>query len=826
MRVPLSWLGDYVDVDLTPEALADRLTLLGMEVQGIERRGIDWQRVVVGELLTVEPHPGSDHLLVTTVRTGPAEPVLTVLTGASNVAAGQRVPVAVPGAVLPGGRRIEVTRMAGRESQGMLCSGDELGLTTDADGILILPPDAPVGVAMADLFGDVVLDVDVKPNRGDALSLIGLAREVAAATGARVRWPEIALEETGPAVESRVAVEVLDERLCPRFVARLVDGVTVGPSSLRVQARLTAAGVRPVSNVVDASNYVMLELGKPTHTFDAAGIAGGRIVVRPARTGERLETLDHVVRDLTPETLLIADPAGPLSIAGVMGGASSEVGMATRTVVIESAVFDPVAIRRAAHHYALRSEASLRFEKGQETRLARIGADRVAQLVAAWAGGSVAPGRVDTAPAEPEPARLPFRPSRVSGLLGTPIPVDAIRDLLARVDVRTEPARPGDVVPVATGFPGVPLDGAAAAEALVAIVPTHRRDMEIEADVTEEVARVLGYDRVPGRLPETPMPEYRPDPRRTVDDVRDALAGRGLDEVVTHALVGPLDHERIGIAGDDPATIRVTNPLSAEHSQLRRSLLPGLVRVLVENERQRRVDLSLFEIGHVHDLVDGVPVERAVLGILLAGDQAGVAWNQAARPADLWEVRGLVTALCARLGALRPTAARPGTVASYEHPGRTATLLVAGPDGGVDAVLGRVFQPHPAYLEAAEVRSTHVAVALLDLDVLQAAIPAVRRYVPFPRVPAVERDLAIVVGDGTAAGEVERVVRDAAAPLLRTLRLFDVYAGAPLAPGERSLAFRLTLQSPERTLTDEEIDATVGRVVDALRTRLGAHIRA
>ena len=825
MRVPLSWLREYVDVDLPPEALADRLTLLGMEVQGIERRGADWQRIVVGELLSVEPHPGSDHLLVTTVRTGPSEPLLTILTGASNVAAGQRVPVAVPGAVLPGGRRIEVTRMVGRESQGMLCSGDELGLTTDADGILILPPEAPVGAAMADVYGDVVLDVDVKPNRGDALSLLGLAREVAAATGARVRWPEIVLSEAGEPAGDRLTVEVADERLCPRFVARCVDGLAIGPSPLLVQARLTAAGMRPVSNVVDASNYVMLELGKPIHTFDAAAIEAGRIIVRLARPGERLETLDHVERELSPDTLLIADPRGPLGLAGVMGGAASEVSDRTTAIVIESAVFDPVSIRRTAHRYALRSEASLRFEKGQETRLARIGADRVAQLVAAWSGGRVAPGRVDTAPDEPAPTRLAFRPSRVVRLLGAPIETDEMRALLARVEVETTTARPGDEVPIASGMPGIVLDAPSARDALVAVIPTHRRDLEIEADVAEEIARVRGYDRIPGRLPETPMPVYRPDPRRAVDAVRDMLAGRGLAEVVTHALIGPADHERLGIPAEDPATIRVTNPLSVDHSQLRRSLLPGLARVLVENERQRREDLALFEVGHIHERVGGEPRERPMLGVLLAGDQAGAAWNQPPRPADLWDVRGLVDSLCVRLGIEIRHAVRAPSIAPYEHPGRTAVLQIGGPQGHA-IELGRAFEPHPRYLESIGARAAHVAVALVSLDTLQEALRPSRRYVPFPRVPAVERDLAIVIGEGRSAGEVEQVVREAAAPLLRGLRLFDLYDGAPLAPGERSLAFRLTLQAADRTMTDEEIETAVGKVVDALAGRLGARIRS
>ena len=364
MRVPLSWLRDYVDIQLTPEQLAERLTLLGMEVKSLERWGEDWQNVVVGELLTVERHPRADRLSLTTVTIGSGEP-LEIVCGATNIAPGQRVPVALPGAVLPGGRTIERTEKMGATSNGMLCSGDELRLTGDADGILILPAEAPLGAPILDLYGDVVLDVDVKPNRGDALSLVGLAREVAAVTGAEIRFPDTDPTETGEPVERSLAVEVEQRALCTRFVARRVTGVTVGPSPDHVQMRLIAAGQRPVSNVVDVSNYVMLELGKPIHTFDAAAVHEGRIIVRLARPLERFETLDHVDRELDPDTLLIADPAGPLGIAGVMGGAASEVSDSTTDVIVESAIFDPVSIRRTAFRYALRSEASLRFEKGQ-----------------------------------------------------------------------------------------------------------------------------------------------------------------------------------------------------------------------------------------------------------------------------------------------------------------------------------------------------------------------------------------------------------------------------------------------------------------------------
>ena len=825
MHVPLSWLRDYVDFDLDAEALAERLTVLGMEVKGIRRRGADWQDVVVGELLEVEPVPGTGHLSLTRVRVADGRPILSIVCGATNIRPGQRVPVALPGAVLPGDRRIEITRIAGHHSEGMLCSGDELRITTDADGILILPDDTPLGGRLVDLYGDDVLDVDVKPNRGDCLSLIGLAREVAAITGGHVRWPEMTLREEGSPASAHVSVDVRDATLCPRFVARYVDRVAIAPAPLDVHVRLTAAGMRPISNVVDASNYVMLEMGKPTHTFDAATVSEGRIVVRTALPGERLETLDHVERELAPETLLIADPRGPLAIAGVMGGAASEVAETTTAVIIESAVFDPACIRRTARRYGLHSEASFRFERGQELRIARLGADRVAQLLAAWAGGRVAPGTVDTNPVEPAPTRVVFRPPRVSRLLGMDLAATEMRELLARAEVATEPAAPGDTVRIDAASSPIGLDAQGTASALVAIVPAHRRDLEIEADLAEEIARLRGYDTIVGTLPHTSMPDYRADPRRVVDGLRDLLAGRGLNEVATHALVSPADHERLGIPADDPVTIRVTNPISHEHSQLRRSMLPGLVGVLVENERQRRADMGIFEVGSVHDVAGGEPREVACLSILLAGDQGGGAWNAPARPADPWDVFGIVAWLAGRLGAPRPVASSAAALPGVEHPGRTAMLMVALPSGQ-SVELGRVSQLDPRYLDAVGSRAEHVVVATLRLAVLQAATPGRPRFLPFARVPLVERDIAVVVPESRPAGDVEAVIRRSAGTLLRGLRLFDVYRGAPLAEGELSLAFRLTLQAAGRTLTDSEIDGLIAEVVSGLDRDLNARIRS
>ncbi len=605
MRVPLSWLREFVDVDMAPEALAERLTLLGMEVKGIDRWGADWQQVVVGQLLSVEKHPHADRLSLARVTVGTGEP-LDIVCGATNIAAGQRVPVALPGAVLPGDRRIERTEKMGVVSNGMLCSGDELGVTVDADGILILPADSPVGMPLADLFGDAVLDVDVKPNRGDALSIVGLAREVAAVTGATLRFPPTDVDESGRPTVERLTVEVRDPDLCPRFVGRWVSGVTIGPSPDAVQMRLLAAGMRPISNVVDASNYVMVELGKPIHTFDAAAVHDGRIVVRLATLGERLETLDHVVRDLHPDTLLIADPAGPLAIAGVMGGATSEVGPGTTDVVIESAIFDPVSIRRTAFRYALRSDASLRFEKGIESRLARLGADRTARLVADWAGGSVAPGVVDSNPVEQAAAHVVFRPARVNRLLGTSFGTDEQRALLARVGIETAPAAPGTRVPVAAGTRPLEVDPGSD-EVVDATIPSWRRDLAIEADITEEVIRVRGYELVPPRLPHTPMPPFRHDPLELRNAVRETLAGAGVTEVVTSALVSPQHAERFGVVDDGPVegepeqravgrAVTVTNPLSSQHAVLRQSLLGSLLEVVSTNLRYDRE-----EIGDLRD---------------------------------------------------------------------------------------------------------------------------------------------------------------------------------------------------------------------------------
>jgi phenylalanyl-tRNA synthetase beta chain len=825
MRVPLSWLREYVDVDLTPEELAERLTLLGMEVKGIERLGTGWSRVIVGELLAVERHPNSTRLSLTTVRVGADQPTLSIVCGATNIAVGQRVPVAIPGSTLPGGRRIDTARLAGVESQGMLCSGDELGLSSDADGILILPPGAPIGLPLEDLVGDTVLDVDVKPNRGDALSMVGLAREVAAATGATLRWPDIRVDESGDATAEHLSVDVQDAVRCPRFVGRYLDGVHIGPSPFAIGRRLLAAGVRPISNIVDASNYVMLELGKPIHTFDAAGIADGRIIVRGGLPGERLTTLDHVDRELDPDVLLIADPSGPLGIAGIMGGLTSEVSDTTTQVVVESAIFDPVSIRRSAFRFALRSEASLRFEKGQEHRLARLGADRTAQLILAWAGGRAAVGVVDSDPRELPRGRVPFRPARVSRLLGVDIDPTEQAALLARVEVGVEPAATTDIVPVIGDVLGVPVH-VGTGDALVAIVPGHRRDLVIEADIAEEIARVRGYETLPGSLPASTMPGYRPDPSRLVDRLRDMLSDRGLTEVVTHGLIGPDDHARLGIEAGDATTIRAVNPVTVDHSELRRSLLPGLLHVLVDNERQRRLDVAIFEHGPIHARHEGVPHETAMIGVLLAGSAQPAGWAVPSREWDVADAKGIVEWIAARLGGAVVRFEHVEPRVGVEHPGRTAGIIADLRAGAAPLSVGRVGEVHPSLLEAYEARTPRAVYLELSLTELARMVPARLRIGELERLPAVERDLAFVTTLKRPAGDMGAIIRELAGPLLASCVLFDRYQGPPLAEDEVSLAWRLRFEPGDQPLDDAQLNERLIAIEAAVQERLGARRRA
>ena len=813
MRVPLSWLREYVDVELPPQRLAEELTMRGMEVDTIEAAGAGWTDVVVGRVLEVRRHPNADTLWLTRVDVGDAGGELDIVCGAQNLEAGQLVPTALVGAMLPGNRRIERTKIRGEVSNGMLCSAIELELGSDADGIHILGhgDELALGAPVAEVVGETVLDVDVKPNRGDALSMVGLAREIAAITGGPLRLPDATVDEADDAAADHVVVRIDDPELNPRFTARVFTDVANGPSPDWMQRRLVAAGMRPISAVVDVTNYVMHELGQPMHAYDADTIPGGEIVVRRARPGETLETIDHVERELDERMLVIADRERPIGLAGIMGGASTEVGERTSNVILESAIFHGPTIRNTARRLGLRSEASMRHEKGIGHELPRFAADRAARLIAEITGARVARGIVDNDPEPKPPLRVTVEVRRMRRLLGIDVDAARVRELL-------EPL----------GF-AVAGDG----DELEVEVPSHRLDVALPADVAEEVARAHGYERIDGRLPEAALPPYRTDPSEPRHVVRRVLAGLGLDEVIGHALIGPDDLERVRRDPDDPELVRLYNPLSPQHSILRPSMTPSMLAGLAENARRRRHDAWLFDIGKVYRYpATASPRDRASetagtgryesweLGIALAGSAAPAAPGQAPLVADVAALKGLVDALHDGLGAPRP-AYRPepdGERHAHRHPGRTA--LIADAAGRAYGSLGEV---HPRIVEAWGLVGRPVDAAI-DLGRLLSLAPDVVHAVPVPPAQPVDRDLAVVVGDDVPVGEVLRIARTAAGPRLDEVRLFDVYRGEQIGDGRVSYALAFRFQ-PLESGDEAEVDRALNKVRGSLQHHLGAEIR-
>jgi phenylalanyl-tRNA synthetase beta chain len=812
MRVPLSWLADYVDLDLAPRDLAERLTLLGFEVKGIEDGGGAWSGVVVGRVLEVERHPNADTLWLTRVDVGGPE-TLEIVCGAQNLAVGQLVPVAAPGSVLPGGRKIERTKIRGSVSNGMLCSPIELGLGDDADGILVLGTgdEHPVGADLAGAIGETVLDVDVKPNRGDALSMVGLAREIAATTGAALRLPEASVTESGGATADGVSVEILDPDLCPRFTARLLEDVGSGSTPEWMSRRLVAAGMRPISPVVDVTNYVMHELGQPQHAYDADRIPGGRIVVRRGRAGETLQTIDHADRTIDERMLVIADAERPIGLAGIMGGADTEVTDATRRVILESAIFHGPTIRNTARRLGLRSEASIRHEKGISADLPRLAADRAAALIAEITGARVATGIVDNDPG-PHPERvIAVDTARTTRLLGFAVETSAMADWLAPLGF--EVADWGDGHAEVT-------------------VPLHRQDVVVPADVAEEVARARGYDTVPSPLPSPDLPEHRPDPSGRRHALRRVLAGLGLDEVVTHALIGPHDLERSGFEAHGDHLVRVANPLSEEHAILRPVPYPSVLAALAENVRQRRTDIALFEVGKTYRYRAGGSGELAQaggayretwnVGLGLLGHATTRQPGEPARPWDVADLKGVVDALHAAMGVTAPTyrAETPEERHPHLHPGRAARITDAGGKS-----YGSIGEVHPAVAAAWDLPGRPIVAALHLEPGGMFAVPVLGdRATPVPAAQPVDRDLAVVVDAATPVGEVLRLARQNGGPLLVSVSWFDTYRGAQIGEGRVSYGLGLRFQ-PESAGDEKSVARAMDKIGGALRHHLGAEIR-
>ena len=780
MRVPLSWLRDFAPIDVPLDELLAVLSELGLPVESVTHVGGDLTGVVVAKVREVHRIDGADKIRRILVDTGAGD-LTQVVCGAWNFDVGATVPFATVGTVLPGDFKIGTRKMKGVESSGMICAADEMGLPGgDHAGIMLLPDELTSGADFAEAMGvvpDVVLELEVNPNRPDAMSIAGVARDIAARLGLPFTMPDATLRAAGDGAP--VAVEVLDERACPRFVAQVIEGVQVGSSPAWLAQRLTLAGMRPINNVVDVSNYVMLELGQPNHAYDLDKLPGRGLRVRMARAGETLVTLDDLERRFTDEDLLICDGEDtPVGIAGIMGGASSEVSAGTTTLLLEAALFDPLTISWTSKRLALRSEASARFEKGID----RGGVDRAVARFVDLLGATATTARADVRADEKPGAPVRVRTERVNAVLGTDLTDAQIKHHLDPIGFTTEVRDRGQ------------LDVA---------IPTWRPDSAVEIDVIEEVARMYGYSAIERTVPRAALTggltRYQRDRRL----VRQVLAGAGASEAWTTTFVSADELERCGL--DAAAAVVVANPLVADESRLRTSLLPGLLRSIAYNASHRELGVWLFEIGNVFRLPgDPLPDEREMVAVALGGADA---------PAAVATLRVLLDGLLVRDWRIEAATA-PGL-----HPTRTARVVVDG------AAVGFVGEIDPSVLDASSVPE-RVGWLELDLGALLEAPHGADQMAPVSRFPSSDLDLSFEVDDATPAGDLVRTMRSAGVDVLADVALFDVYRGSGVAGGRRSLTYRVRLQAKDRTLTDDELAAARQQLIAAVEQHHAATLRA
>ncbi len=846
MKIPLSWLRDYIDITLPPAQLIERLTLAGLEVastrvlglpipDGVrvkpEERGPIWDRdkIFVAQVLSVEKHANADKLKLPTVTWGEGTSKQLV-TGAPNIHvgdSGQKVVLALSGSVLFDGHseerklsELKPTKIRGLPSDAMVCSLLELGISDNKDdhtGIIILDDDAPVGMPLADYMGDIVIEIDVLPNTARCLALIGVAREVAAITGAKLKLPPAGMETSDEPIAGQVNVQIENPELSARYAAALIKKTKLGPSPGWMQRRLLYAGMRPISNIVDITNFVMLEWGQPLHAFDYDALmkrADGQtptIIVRPARAGESLVTLDKQERKLAPEHLVIADTKGPIALAGVMGGMETEVTAATRNILLESANFDFVSIRRTFRHFDLPSEASARFSRGIHPETVKPAIERAADLMRQFAGGSVCAGLVDCYPA-PRPAQVVlFSTAQMDRLLGFRIEPSDARRILESLEYSIEPS-------------------AAMASVWKVTVPTHRLDVqEHTADLVEDIVRIYGYDRVPTTLLAEPLPKQQAnEPIVFEDKLRDILVDCGMQEVICYTLTMP--EKEAPLLGAVENYVRLKNPISNERVVMRQSVLASVLEIAASNLRHTD-DVRLFEIGFAYipragSASDGLPDEPRRLAIVMTGNRHQEFWEGGAKdkqPLEFFELKGAIEALAEDLH-LSDISYQPAH-AAHLHPGKSATLSIGEPSGVSRRLLGSFGQLHPKVAQAFGLGERTVLVGEFDLEALQAAAPSRFTYTPVPRFPAALRDIALVVEEAIPAERIESEIRKGGGDLLLGVRLFDLYRGNQIPAGTKSLAYALSYQAEDRTLADKEIDKAHKKIEDRLKQVLKATIR-
>ncbi|MGO8764491.1 MAG: phenylalanine--tRNA ligase subunit beta [Limisphaerales bacterium] len=806
MKVTLNWLKQYVDFDWSPEELTERLTMLGLEVEDVHKIGGEFAGIVVAQILTRDPVPGSDKLSVCKVNDGQGE--RTIICGAPNHKPGDKVPLILPNFALPlkpGEKEpfvIKERKVFGITSQGMMCSPQELGLPDKVDGLLILPADAPVGKSFAEFLGrsgdsDVVYDLEVTPNRPDLNSVIGIAREIAAVTGNALKIPEIKIHASGTRTDSLVSVKVEDAELCPRYTARVIKGVKVGPSPEWLRSALEKVGIRSISNVVDVTNYVMLETGQPLHAFDyhliAAADGKPTIIIRRAGEQEKFKTLDNVERTLTGEMLLIADAQKGIALAGVMGGQNTEINDATRDVLIESAYFSPTNIRRTSKSLGLRSESSYRFERGADAGICDWASQRAAQLILETAGGELAEGVVDVYPKPVEARQITLHFAKTRELLGIGISHHEQVAFLAKLGLAVSEQTPG---------------------MCTFKVPTWRVDLKRQVDLIEEIERLYGIEQVPATPPRNAIGSNDFDAiYDVIVEARAILTGLGLNEAQGQTLVSDLECQ-----GPAELLAPLANPLSSDMNVLRPSLLPGLIHSLRHNVSRKNYEVALFEIGRVFSQQNGAVKEGRRIAMALTGQRALPFWSGDDRGVklDIFDLKGLLEEFLEHFGIRGVTFGRGEASPLFIESAKIAL--------GGKLLLGEFGQLLPPLARKYDLRDA-VFLAELDLDQLLARRNPAKSFKALPQFPAIRRDVAMLVPEATTHASVLQVVKQAKAANLESVELFDVFRGKNVSEGQKSLAYAFIYRSPEKTLTDAEVNTTHAKVLEAFKTQLKATVR-
>jgi len=805
MKVSLKWLKDYIDIKLTVGELAERLTMAGLEVKGIQTTGGTWDNVVIGEVVALNPHPNADRLKLATVNLGTEQ--VTTVCGAPNISLGQKVSFAHIGTRLIDPHTGEAivlkpAKIRGVASEGMVCSEKELGISESHEGILVLPPDAPIGIPLGAYLGDVVLDLDITPNRPDCLSVIGIAREIAVLTGETLRLPQIHYEETEKSIDSLATVNIADPDLCLRYCASLVTGIKIASSPSWLQQRLNSCGMRPINNVVDVTNYVMLEYGQPLHAFDCHKLKGRQIIVRRAGNGETITTLDGSERTLNPDILVIADKEEAVAVAGIMGGLDSEVTDKTDTILLESANFNQATIRRGCSHLQFQSEASIRFDKGLNSELPLLPLKRATQLLLELAGGRAAKGIIDVYPGKSKPKLISLTTREVKRLSGLKVNTDEILKVLKALGFECREGDSGSQISVS--------------------VPYWRSDVKCSADLVEEVVRIIGYEKIPITRLGSPLPQQksRLSPAAQQSNLKDKLhnilAGFGFQEILTYSLVSLEKLQKLSPKLElKIPPLKVANPMTREQEYLRTSLRAGLLPTLAHNQKFEQAGIRLFEIGKVF-LPRGkdLPEEKEVLCAVLSGPRAEISWQADRGPLDFFDAKGVVENILSQLGLK----------ASFENSDDEGLL----PGGGTNIIveddrIGILGELHPKVAQAFELSNT-ICLIEIDLEKLLTKITGIKEYQPIPRFPSVTRDIALVVDEQVSYRTVENIIQSF--PLVTQVTLFDLYQGEQIAEGKKSFAIRIVYQSPSRTLIDEEVDQTQEQMLARLHQELGATLRS